>query len=732
MAKCHAMPSSHLSRKRAIPIALFQNYTFNIIYCEEIVYVEMETTAFPMLSLQFGMSHRRMVIGNGVSLCRSNFPSSSAISSLKYYKLHFERPSGVVLSSLLDSSTPSGSSILSTLPPSSRMMGKSYATKPVGEVRGTAVVSSSSIVEGALPRDAILGILGGGQLGKMIAQEASKMGIRVKVLDPTPGCPASSVAEQVVGSFRDPEAIISFAGEVDVLTVEIEHIDADAMEEAKEKCGIDVQPMPQTLRIIQDKFRQKQHFEAAGIPLPEFREIKCPKCAEKAASKWGYPFMLKSKKLAYDGRGNAVVNGPEDTEAAVAALGGYDRGLYAEQWVPFICELAVMVVRSRDGSVKSFPVVQTIHKDNICHTTEAPACVPESIAIAAQQAAERTVACLEGAGVFGVELFLLSDGSIILNEVAPRPHNSGHYTIEACRVSQYEAHIRAIFGWPLGDTSLKVGSAIMLNILGEEEGDAGSRAAHDMMGRAYDTEGASIHWYGKHAVAKQRKVGHITIVAENNEECRRNLKDIDPDAAEEIYKSTMRIKEGLSSKSSMANVDQQKAELKTGKAQVGIIMGSDSDLPTMKAAAQILEEFGVECEVTVVSAHRTPERMVKYAKEAHTRGIKAIIAGAGGAAHLPGMVAAMTPLPVIGVPVKPTGSHLDGIDALLSIVQMPRGVPVATVAIGNATNAGLLAARILASSDKLLLQKMLTYQANMKETVLEKASRLESKGWRDY
>lgn len=161
-------------------------------------------------------------------------------------------------------------------------------------------------------------------------------------------------------------------------------------------------------------------------------------------------------------------------------------------------------------------------------------------------------------------------------------------------------------------------------------------------------------------------------------------------------------------------------------------MGSDSDLPTMKAAAQVLAEFGIPVELTVVSAHRTPERMFEYARTAHTRGLRAIIAGAGGAAHLPGMVAAMTPLPVIGVPVRPAGSHLDGIDALLSIVQMPRGVPVATVAIGNAANAGLLAARIIGSAQPEVLDRMLAYQQGMKDTVLAKAAVLEEVGWAEY
>ena len=166
--------------------------------------------------------------------------------------------------------------------------------------------------------------------------------------------------------------------------------------------------------------------------------------------------------------------------------------------------------------------------------------------------------------------------------------------------------------------------------------------------------------------------------------------------------------------------------------KVGIIMGSSSDLDVMQQAADMLAEFGIDTDIAVVSAHRTPEAMVEYGKTAADRGLRCIIAGAGGAAHLPGMVAAMTPLPVIGVPVIPAGAKLDGMDALLSIVQMPKGVPVATVAIGNAANAGLLAVRILASADPEILDKMMAYQRGMKDMVLGKAERLESVGWRDY
>jgi len=582
----------------------------------------------------------------------------------------------------------------------------------------------TSITDAGLPRSAVVGVLGGGQLGKMLAQEARKMGIEIKVLDPTPNCPASSVASHTMGSFRDPAAIAAFAQGCDLLTVEIEHIDVDALEQAAAAAGIEVQPTPFTLRVIQDKYAQKEYFQKAGVPLPEFRNIKCEKCAFNAGIAFGYPYMLKAKRMAYDGRGNAVVHSPEQLPEAVASLGGYATGLYAEKMVPFVCELAVMVARGRDGSLATYPVVQTIHKNNICHTTEVPANVPPSALAAAQLAATKAIGCLQGAGVFGVELFLLPDGSILLNEVAPRPHNSGHYTIEACGVSQYEAHLRAVLGWPLGDTSLKVGSSIMLNVLGESGGEEGMCAAHALMGRAYQTPGASVHWYGKSEVVAQRKIGHITIVGESNGVVRKGLRAIDAAAADAVEAATIKVQNELTMTSGEGS---GRAEV-----EVGVIMGSDSDLPTMKAAAEILEEFGIACEVTVVSAHRTPERMFDYAQSAHKRGLKAIIAGAGGAAHLPGMVAAMTPLPVIGVPVKPAGAYLDGMDALLSIVQMPRGVPVATVAIGNSANAGLLAVRIVGTNRPKVLEKMVKYQAGMKEMVLGKAARLEDKGWRDY
>ncbi len=615
--------------------------------------------------------------------------------------------------------------------PAAAMPPAAAASAPAGDA-AAAAAATARVSAAGLPRTAVVGVLGGGQLGKMLAQEAAKMGVRLRVLDPVPGCPAAGVAEQALGSFRDAAAVAAFASGLDVLTAEIEHVDADALDAAAARAGVDVQPTPATLRLIQDKFAQKRHFAAAGLPVGPFREVSSAADAAAAGAEFGFPFMLKSRTLAYDGRGNAAVSSAADLPAAAAALGGYERGLYAEKWVPFACELAVMVARSRSGEVAAFPVTQTVHKDSICAVTETPARAPPAAAAAAAAAARAAVAALAGAGVFGVELFLLEDGSVLLNEVAPRPHNSGHYTIEACGVSQYEAHLRAVLGWPLGDTGLKVGAAVMLNILGEADGAEGAAAAHAVMARAYATPGASVHWYGKDAVAKGRKVGHVTIVGASGAEARARLRAIDAGAADRLDAEAARAAGVGAPAAANAAAGSANSAAPAGPPRVGIIMGSDSDLPTMRAAAEVLESFGVPVELTVVSAHRTPERMFEYARSAAGRGLRVIVAGAGGAAHLPGMVAAMTPLPVVGVPVRPAGAHLDGVDALLSILQMPRGVPVATVAIGNAANAGLLAARILASADPELRARMEAYQAEMTDTVLAKAGRLEAQGWREY
>ncbi|KAI8983988.1 phosphoribosylaminoimidazole carboxylase [Mycotypha africana] len=549
-----------------------------------------------------------------------------------------------------------------------------------------------------------VGILGGGQLGRMMIEAASRMNLRVTVLDKPTDAPAKqieSTQEHIHGAFSDAEKIKELAIKVDVLTVEIEHVNADILASIEKEGSVRVCPSSFTIKTIQDKFNQKEYLSSHGIPVADYRNTPTIEDITKASEVFGYPFMLKSKTMAYDGKGNYVIKSASDIPEAMVALKNLP--LYAEKWAPFVKELAVMVVRRANGEVRSYPVVETIHKNSICHLVIAPAQIDGSIAKKAASIAENAIKAFPGAGIFGVEMFLMESGEILLNELAPRPHNSGHYTIEACETSQFENHMRAILDLPLGSTAMKVPASIMVNILGENtDMDACYKPCHT----ALLTDGATIHLYGKKECRPGRKMGHITVVGESMVEVQHRLKPI------------LEVLE--------PGVERPLTVIPL----VGIIMGSDSDLPVMKVGAQILKDFGIPFELSIVSAHRTPLRMVEYAQSAAQRGIMAIIAGAGGAAHLPGMVAAMTPLPVIGVPVK--GSSLDGVDSLYSIVQMPRGIPVATVAVNNSTNAALLAIRILGASIPSIQQKMAAYMNKMEKEVMTKVEKLDNVGWESY
>ncbi|KAF9045726.1 phosphoribosylaminoimidazole carboxylase [Hymenopellis radicata] len=543
----------------------------------------------------------------------------------------------------------------------------------------------------------------------MLAASASLLNVPVVILDVGDAGPAKQVhlGSHIDGSFTDPQKIRDLAAQVDVLTVEIEHVDVDALESVAGQ--VSIHPNPRTIRIIQDKFRQKEHLRAKGCPVGVFKDVASSVDAVTAvAQELGLPLMLKSRTLAYDGRGNYVLRNLDDVQNAISTL--QSRPLYAEKWVSFTREIAVMVVRSVDGTVRSYPAVETVHKENICHLVFAPLRSRHAdLAAKAQAIAEAAVATFEGAGIFGVEMFLLENGDIYINEIAPRPHNSGHYTIEACETSQYENHIRAILSLPLGSTALKVPSAAMLNLIGTSTSIA---PITELTTTALTLPGATVHLYGKAECRKGRKMGHITLVADSDAALRQNLRLLLDEDDKEIY--TPPHSESHSHPQPL----------------VGVIMGSDSDLPVMLPAARILDSFKIPYELTIVSAHRTPDRLVEYSRSAAARGLRTIIAGAGGAAHLPGMVAAMTALPVIGVPVK--GSSLDGVDSLYSIVQMPRGIPVATVAINNGTNAGLLAVRILSAGIPHLVRDMEDYLRGLETTVMGKVERLENVGWEAY
>lgn len=607
-----------------------------------------------------------------------------------------------------------------------------------------------------------IGVLGAGQLGRMFVEAASRLNVEVHLLDVGSSAPAKQIcnhANHIDGKFSDAEQISALAKQVDVLTIEIEHVDAQQLQRVLNQGLVKhVHPLPSTIRLIQDKYAQKVHLSHHGLPLADYMAVgpderepsssssKAQQVAgiEAAGKQYGYPIMIKSRTQAYDGRGNFVVREASQASQAVEALGGGSRGLYAEKWAAFEREVAVMVVRSSSGEVRAYPAVETVHKDSICHSVYAPLRHSDSsVADRAKEIAQKAVATFGGAGVFGVELFLMEDGGLYINEIAPRPHNSGHYTIEAAETSQYENHVRAILGMPLGGTELKVGSTAMVNILGLANSDEDPAAVEKTLApavRSLSVPGATTHLYGKAGCRKGRKMGHITVVGNSDAQVRQRLQPI-LDALDVATEAAKSKNSKLPKELVLAGVVDQpssQAQDATSSAAsaadfahpqplVGIIMGSDSDLGVMLPAAQILKRFNVPFELTIVSAHRTPDRMREYARSAPSRGLRAIIAGAGGAAHLPGMVAAQTALPVIGVPVK--GSTLDGVDSLHSIVQMPRGIPVASVAINNSTNAALLAVRILAAADSSYLKAMDDYMNEMEAEVMGKVDRLSREGW---
>lgn len=534
-----------------------------------------------------------------------------------------------------------------------------------------------------------------------LAEAANRLNIPLVILDSSDAAPAKQLVSlpdhpHVAGPFTSASHIEELCSKVDVLTVEIEHVDAQALLQLQSKFkssggrsgkGVAIHPSPQVILTIQDKYTQKVHLAKHGIALADAVAIeagsdKGTASIQAAAQSFGLPLMLKSRTMAYDGRGNYVLKTLDDIPAAIEALGGGSRPLYAERFAPFNREIAVMVVRSADGQVQSYPAVETVHRDNICHLVHAPLTSrTPGLSLKARLLAEKAVAALgEGAvGIFGVEMFEMPGSTssahfysrmllivstcadeVLINEIAPRPHNSGHYTIEACATSQYENHLRAILSLPLGDPSLKVGASSMLNLLGGHSPEAGSLTA--FIEGSLKVPGCTAHLYGKGLPRLGRKMGHVTVVGSSLAEVSDRMRP---------------LLESLPAPYNDNPPALPPAGFSHPQPLVSIIMGSDSDLPVMKTASTILQQFDIPHELEIVSAHRTPALMAQFAASASERGVRVIIAGAGGAAHLPGMVAAQTPLPVIGVPVK--GSTLDGVDSLHSIVQMPVGLLLLTL-----------------------------------------------------
>jgi 5-(carboxyamino)imidazole ribonucleotide synthase len=355
---------------------------------------------------------------------------------------------------------------------------------------------------------ATVGVVGGGQLGRMMGEAAGPLGVEVVVSDPTPDCPAAPlVRDQIVGDFDDEDAIHRLAERADVLTFEIELADPDAMERVGEATDTPVHPDPDTLRTIQDKLVQNRTLADAGVPVPAFRRVDDVDDLLEAGETFGWPLMLKAREGGYDGRGNRPVEGPDDARAAIEEIGG---PALAEEFVDFERELAIMGAVG-DGETDAYPVTETIHEAEILRESVTPARTDGAVRSRAREVAVDVLELLDGRGVYGIELFETRDGEILVNEIAPRPHNSGHWTIEGAVCSQFEQHLRAVLGWPLGATEAR-SPAVTANLLGDVE--TPETAALDGTEAILSTPEASLHWYGKREVRPLRKMGHLTVVGE--------------------------------------------------------------------------------------------------------------------------------------------------------------------------------------------------------------------------
>jgi len=361
----------------------------------------------------------------------------------------------------------------------------------------------------------ILGVIGGGQLGMMMTEAAKKMPEHIKkiiVLDPTENCPASQVgAEQIIADFKDEKSIQELAEKSDIITYEIESGNSGVLKSVEGKTEIN--PSPETLKTIQDKFLQKTFLYENKIPVTEFIQISSIGDLQNGLNKFGYPALLKVRRDAYDGRGNFKINSSEDVQKAFDYFKA--QNLMLEKFVPFKMEVSVIAARNTKGQIKTYPLVENIHENNILRETIAPARVTKEISDKAEKIAQTTMTVLKGAGVFGIEMFVTATDEILINEIAPRVHNSGHHTLQSSETTQFEQHLRAILGLELGGVKL-IHPTVMFNVLGSKDFEGEYKPIEISEQNVY------LKMYGKKISKPLRKLGHMNLVAEEGE----SIKDL--------------------------------------------------------------------------------------------------------------------------------------------------------------------------------------------------------------
>jgi 5-(carboxyamino)imidazole ribonucleotide synthase len=343
-----------------------------------------------------------------------------------------------------------------------------------------------------------IGIIGGGQLGRMLAMAAARLNFRTIILEPQADCPAAQVANrQIVAAYDDPAALDELASACDVITYEFENVPVSAAERLSAR--LPVYPPAKALDVAQDRLTEKRFLNGCGIETARFHAVNSQADLERALEDFGGQGVLKTCRLGYDGKGQRVFRSKsDDATGAYEAMGGVP--LILESFVAFEREVSVIAARSRDGEVRAYDLAENVHRNGILHTSTLPARVGEETEQAARAAAERLLSALDYVGVIGMEFFVMADGTLIANEIAPRVHNSGHWTEAACVVSQFEQHIRAVAGLPLGDPR-RHSDCVMTNLIGDDIDQV-----PDWLSRAE----ALVHLYGKTQARPGRKMGHVT------------------------------------------------------------------------------------------------------------------------------------------------------------------------------------------------------------------------------
>lgn len=360
------------------------------------------------------------------------------------------------------------------------------------------------------PKERIIGILGGGQLARMSAYQAYKLGFEIAILEKSKNSPAGMMTKhEFVGWVDNKKALSDFANASDIVTLENEFVDYQRLEFV-ESLGKKVLPSPKTISLIQDKYIQKKTLKNNKIPVVEFLKVGEKTSYNKIAKILGNKFILKSRKMGYDGYGNYSVKSEKDFKEGIGKLSSRHSELMAERFVDFDMELAIIVARSKK-EIKTYPVVQTIQKNHICHTVIAPAQIKPAAIKKAEKIAVEAVKAIKGFGIFGIEMFLVNGNKILVNEMAPRPHNSGHYTIEACVTSQFENHIRSVLNLPLGSTEMVKPFAVMINLLGKRVG----QGVVEDYNKVLKNNNIHLHIYGKEKSRLGRKMGHITVLGDD-------------------------------------------------------------------------------------------------------------------------------------------------------------------------------------------------------------------------